>query len=251
MTAEAQCISASEEAGPSNRDAEAECTVEEERAKRYKEKMERIRKVVQAAKDKRAKAKGIYEQIFRAHRRAGRTECEICHQTFSKKYHMQRHVRTVHESTYPAICNICGEKFRDNYSVKVHKRATHYLFYTSDQEAEAENRFKELPEGVTAYQALYRAKESERERESAREKRAKERETGKETAREKRAKERETGKETAREKRAKERETERERESAREKRAKAREKGKETAREMARESAQESAPTQQPKDEIS
>ena len=83
---------------------------------------------------------------------------------------MLRHVRTVHESTYPAMCNICGEKFRDKYNVKVHKKATHYYSYNSDEEADAENRFKELPEGATAYQAWFnRAKESERERESAQE----------------------------------------------------------------------------------
>ena len=83
---------------------------------------------------------------------------------------MLRHVRTVHESTYPAMCNICGEKFRDKYNVKVHKKATHYYSYNSDEEADAENRVKKLPEGVTAYQAWFnRAKESERERESAQE----------------------------------------------------------------------------------
>ena len=48
--------------------------------------------------------------------------CEVCHQKFSKRPHMLRHLKTVHMKILPAKCNICNMRFRDNHAAMEHRK---------------------------------------------------------------------------------------------------------------------------------
>ncbi|KAA8490796.1 Zinc finger protein [Porphyridium purpureum] len=51
--------------------------------------------------------------------------CERCGRTFSRKAHMQDHVRIVHEKKRPFVCEHCGKTFSVLSNLHAHKRSLH------------------------------------------------------------------------------------------------------------------------------
>ena len=52
-------------------------------------------------------------------------QCYICNMTFSQKYKMKVHVKTLHEEKKPFNCKICSAKFISNRNLKYHVSYVH------------------------------------------------------------------------------------------------------------------------------
>ncbi len=52
-------------------------------------------------------------------------QCDVCHNRFSRKDHLAKHVSAVHEKVRPFECNICGQKFSQKHHLKAHSVARH------------------------------------------------------------------------------------------------------------------------------
>ena len=52
-------------------------------------------------------------------------ECSICHEKFSRRNSMNRHMKSVHERKKSFECNLCDSKFAQKVTLNRHMKAVH------------------------------------------------------------------------------------------------------------------------------
>ncbi len=54
-----------------------------------------------------------------------KTQCEICNRFFKHTEGLNRHMKTVHTTTFPYHCKHCPEKYAFNYDLNKHMKKVH------------------------------------------------------------------------------------------------------------------------------
>ena len=90
-------------------------------------------------------------------------QCEICHNRFSRKDHLAKHVSAVHEKIRPFECMQCGQKFSQKHHLRAHMLARH----EDDKNAAKAFACQQCPKRFTRNDHLERHVESVHEKRKA------------------------------------------------------------------------------------
>ena len=90
-------------------------------------------------------------------------QCEICHNRFSRKDHLAKHVSAVHEKIRPFDCTVCGQKFSQKHHLRAHMLARH----EDDKNAAKAFACQQCPKRFTRNDHLERHVESVHEKRKA------------------------------------------------------------------------------------
>lgn len=90
-------------------------------------------------------------------------QCELCHNRFSRKDHLAKHVSAVHEKIRPFECVQCGQKFSQKHHLRAHMLARH----EDDKNAAKAFACQQCPKRFTRNDHLERHVESVHEKRKA------------------------------------------------------------------------------------
>jgi len=67
----------------------------------------------------------LYQHIIRVHKRDNFFECHICHNRFTLKANLERHVQLHTEIKRPYVCDLCGSSYFTYPALKEHYSNAH------------------------------------------------------------------------------------------------------------------------------